>query len=200
MGIYFGSKGVMKTEPKHTRPIPRTKSKLLQIISRISSFIFHPLFMPAIMTFVLYKAAPQYFFMVSKVEFRRWLYILVLSTILFPFLVIGLLRIFGLISNARMHNAKDRVLPLIGTLIFYAWAFYFFTQKVIAPLLLQSILLGSCFAIVIIFFINIYYKVSVHTTAAAIMPGILIVLLANDRQSVMVVFLLAESAATVLVL
>jgi hypothetical protein len=151
--------------------------------------------MPAIMTFVLYKAAPQYFFMVSKVEFRRWLYILILSTILLPFLLIGLLRIFGLISNARMHDAKDRVLPLIGTLIFYAGAFYFFTQKVIAPLLVQSILLGSCLAIVIIFFINIYYKVSVHTTAAAVMPGILIVVLANGQQSIIVVFLLAVSAA-----
>ena len=148
------------------------------------------------MTCVLYKAAPQYF-LTGSAEFRRWIWILVLSTILFPFLVIGLLKVFGLISNARMHNAKDRILPLVSTLLFYVWAYYFFSREVVAPLLLRVLLLGSCLAIIIIFFINIYYKVSVHTTAAAIMPGILIMLLANDQPSVIILFLIAVAAAVI---
>jgi hypothetical protein len=195
MGIYFGVKRVLKNDPLNTQPIPRTRSWVLLIFSRVSSFIFHPLFIPVIMTWVLYKAVPQFFSTIPPAEFRRWICILALTIILLPFLVIGLLRVFRLISNARMHNPRDRVLPLVGTLIFYAWAFYFFTERVTAPLLLRSLLLGSCLSIVIIFFINIYYKVSIHTTAAAIMPGILIVLLATDPQSIIVAFVLAVMAA-----
>jgi fructose-specific phosphotransferase system IIC component len=147
------------------------------------------------MTWVLYKVAPSYFLAITTAEFRRWISILALTTILLPFLVIGLLRVSRLISNARMHNARDRVLPLLGSLVFYAWAFYFFTVRVTAPLLLRSLLLGSCLSIVIIFFINIYYKVSVHTTAAAIMPGVLVALLAREPGSIIVVFMLALIAA-----
>lgn len=109
---------------------------------------------------------------------------LALSTILFPFLVIVLLRLSGLISNARMHDAKDRTVPLISTLIVYIWTYNFFDHQEKTPLLLQVLLLGSCCALVIIFSVNLFYKVSVHTTAAAIMPGILIVSMMEGRLPV----------------
>jgi membrane-associated phospholipid phosphatase len=47
--------------------------------------------------------------------------------------------------------------------------------------LLQSLLLGSSCAIVILIIINLFYKVSVHTAAAAILPGMGVVLILDHE-------------------
>jgi len=113
---------------------------------------------------------------ITREQFRNWMGILFLATVLFPFLVIMILRLTKLISDAYMHAPRDRMLPLVGTLIFYAASFYFFAQEVDAPFLMHVLLLGSVFSIVLDFIINLFYKVSVHTTSAGMMPGNFLVL------------------------
>lgn len=49
------------------------------------------------------------------------------------------------------------------------------------PLLMQTLLMGSFIAILFDFMINFFYKVSVHTTGVAILPGMCVVLLANGN-------------------
>jgi membrane-associated phospholipid phosphatase len=44
------------------------------------------------------------------------------------------------------------------------------------PVIMKSLLLGSCFSIAMILLINFFYKVSVHTAAAVILTGVTIVL------------------------
>jgi hypothetical protein len=95
----------------------------------------------------------------------------------FPFLAILLLRATKLISDAYMHTPADRVLPLTVTLLFYVWTFSFFQGITEAPLYLRSLLLGSIFSIIVDFAINFFYKVSVHTTAAAVMPASILVMM-----------------------
>jgi membrane-associated phospholipid phosphatase len=164
-----------------TKPLPRTQSKTQIVISRIASFVFHPLLMTVFTATVLYKLAPHSFLDLSPWEFSGWIRELLLYTVLFPLISISLFKLSGLISNARMHEARDRILPLIATMIFYIFAYFIFVYKYHAPLFLQSLLLGSSCAIIIIFIINIFYKISVHTTAAGILPGMCLVLLLNNE-------------------
>jgi len=102
---------------------------------------------------------------------------MLLTTVIFPFLTILFFRAAKLISNAYMHSPADRVLPLTATMIFYVWTFYFLQQKTEAPLFLRSLVLGAVISIVLDFAINFFYKVSVHTTAAAAMPGNVLVMM-----------------------
>src|SRR6266540_1367357 len=182
-------------EQNNNKPTPRVRSRTLIGISRISSFIFHPLLITAFTAILLYKLVPSKFLQLSSPEFRRWTGELVLYTVLFPFVSILLFRVSGLISNARMHEARDRILPLITTMIFYIFAYCFFAYKHQAPFLLQSLLLGSSCAIIIIFVINLFYKVSVHTAAVAILPGMGIVLILNNEVSTTLPLLLASLIA-----
>jgi hypothetical protein len=131
---------------------------------------------------VTYTAVFQYeildgHLLATEEKFSSWLEILSLSTMLFPFLSIFLLRATKLISDAFMHSPADRVLPLTVTLFFYVWAFYFFQAQPLAPLYLRSLLLGSVFSIIVDFAINFFYKVSVHTTAVAVMPASILVMM-----------------------
>jgi hypothetical protein len=153
------------------KPIPRTNSKALRSFSSIASFIFHPLLIVTYVTIALYNIDANGFSIAGENQFLKWAGIVLLATVFFPFLAILILRLTGLISDAFMRAPKDRILPLTGTLIFYIWAFYFFEHKDSAPLLLKSLLLGAIFSIILDFFINFFYKVSIHTTAAGMMPG-----------------------------
>ena len=178
-------------EQNSSKPIARTRSKILIGISRIASFIFHPLLMTVLSVVVLHKLAPGKFLPLLPREFGQWIKELLMYTVVFPFISILLLRLSGLISNARMHDARDRILPLIATMIFYIFAYCLFAYKHHAPVLLQSLLLGSSCAIVILFIVNLFYKVSVHTTAAAILPGMAIVLILDHEVNITLTLIFA---------
>jgi membrane-associated phospholipid phosphatase len=180
-----------------TKPLPRTRSKALIIFSRIASFIFHPLFMTAIMAIALYQLLPGDSINFNSQEFKKWIGTLLLYTVLLPLMSIFLFKISGLISNARMHEARDRILPLLATLVFYSLTYILFVYQHKIPVLLQALLLGSCSAIIIIFIINIFYKLSVHTAAAGILPGMCIVLLLSNKLTSVLPLLLALAIAAI---
>ena len=152
------------------KPLPRTRSKPIIVFSEIASLVFHPLFMTAITAVILYRMKPDVW------PNKNWLGSLILCTIVLPFAAIFLFKITGVISNARMHTPKDRVFPLAATLVFYFVAFKILGSWYHLPVVMKSLLLGSCFSIAMILVINFFYKVSVHTTSAVILTGVTIVL------------------------
>jgi hypothetical protein len=157
-------------------PIPRTRSTALIVFSQVASIVLHPLFMTTIMVLLLNTFLRAHFSTLSADEFKAWLAQLFLYTIVLPFIAIFAFKFTGLISNAKMHKPRDRVLPLIATLIFYFLAYKVLVVRHPVGGLVQSLLLGSCGAIAIMLIVNFFYKVSVHTTAAAILAGMCIVL------------------------
>ncbi len=95
----------------------------------------------------------------------------------------------GLISFSRIASFVFH--PLLATNFFYFLAYTFFISHYNFPLLFQILLLGSCSAIVVVFVINFFYKVSIHTTAAGILPGFCITLMLNDSLVIVLPLLLA---------
>jgi hypothetical protein len=81
-----------------------------------------------------------------------------------------------------MHEPKDRTYPLLTALIFYTLAYWFLVRGF--PIFVHSLLLGTSLAIFILLVVTNFYKVSVHTTAAAILPGVCIVLVANEKITI----------------
>jgi len=165
------------------KPVPRTRSRILLAFCSVFSFVFHPLLMTLATALLAYNLMPTRFLPLSSQQFANWTKELSLYTVILPLVSIALFRFSGLISNARMHRAKDRSLPLIATMVFYILSYWVFNYKHHAPSVFRSLLLGSSISIVIIFIINIFYKVSVHTAAAAISPGFLLALAINNQES-----------------
>lgn len=160
-------------------PIPRTRSRALIVFSRVASIVLHPLFMTTLGAVLLNTFLPSDF-SISINEFKRCLVQLFLYTIVLPFATIFTFKITGLITNAKMHKPRDRVLPLIATLVFYFLAYELLVVRLRIGGLMQSLLLGSCGAIAVMLIVNFFYKVSVHTTAAAILGGICITLAISE--------------------
>jgi hypothetical protein len=153
--------------------------------------------MTAVMAFAIYKLAPDDFSTFSFYQFKKWFIQLLLYTVVLPFVLILLFRIFGMISNAMMYQPRDRVPPLLATIVFYFIAYNFFVSHYNFPVLFKTLLLGCCCAIIIVFVVNFFYKVSVHTTAAAILPGICISLMLNESLAIILPLLLALLVAAI---
>lgn len=153
--------------------------------------------MTTIVALGLYVLVPAKFLRLSSSELNGWFSRLFLYTVVVRFLSILLFKITGLISNAKMHNPKDRVLPLIATMVFYSVAYGILVLRYHLFGLFQSLLLGSCMAIFIILIINFFYKVSVHTTAAGILPGVCIVFAMSQVTTAIVPALMALFIAIV---
>lgn len=154
-----------------------SQSKALRALAKVISYIFHPVFMPVVMAVVLYKLSNE-FAGILDASFNRWLAVIAINTILFPLITVALLKGLGFIKSIHMNDPKDRIIPLIGSMIFYFWANFVIGNPITgAPVILHTLTLGIFLGVIGVFIVNIFYKVSMHTTAAGGMLGILLILM-----------------------
>lgn len=159
---------------------PKTKAapkqpKALRVLANIVSYICHPVFMPLVMTFVLYKLSPMSFIGVK--HFGMLLLSIGLITVFFPLISILIMKGLGFVESIELHTAKDRIIPMIATMTFYFWAAHVYDNVAGTPLIVQVLLLGAFWGVIVLFMFNIFVKVSLHTAGAGGMIGILIVLM-----------------------
>lgn len=175
-----------------------TKVKWLRTLAAIVSYVFHPMFMPAAMAAVLYKLDTTGFIAVSSNQFVRWLAAIAINTIVFPLVLVLLLKGLGFIQSIYMRTSKERIIPLIGSMVFYFWANLVFKNQPDVPMTLRVLMLGAYWGIIVLFLTNIFFKVSMHTMAAGGMLGVLTVLLISSPVGMIVPLFIAIVIAGVI--
>ena len=160
------------------------QSKTLRVLAYIVSFVLHPIFIPAGMAFALYKLAPVSFAGITPPQFYKWLASIIINTLFFPLFTVLLLKGLGFVQSIHLRTPKERIIPLIATMIFYFWAAHIFNSLAkapgnsqVPPLILRVLMTGSYWSIIAMFVINIFFKISMHTTGMGGLIGILIVLM-----------------------
>lgn len=161
-----------------------TQSKPIRFLANVVSFVFHPVFMPTVLVLLLYVLAPSNFVGVDAKLFGKYLGIIVINTLAFPLITALLLKALGFLQSIYMHDPKDRIIPLLATMIFYFWAYNVF-KNIESPFILRVMLLGNFWGVIMMFLVNIFYKVSMHTSAAGGFLGVMIVLLLTNPVNMM---------------
>jgi membrane-associated phospholipid phosphatase len=162
------------------------------------SVIFHPVFVPTmLMAFMVFFCESIGASILPK-DKTTYITVVAYVTILFPLLVVFLLWKLDFIDSMRMQGIKERIAPLIASISIYFWVFWVFHKQFNAPHFLQSMLLGVFTATSILFLINIFYKVSLHSAAwgGATMLGFLLL---STHQTNALYFLIAIVIITTLV-
>ncbi|MBA3828230.1 MAG: hypothetical protein H0X33_04785 [Taibaiella sp.] len=180
------------TEKVHHYP------KGLRIPAAIISYVLHPVFMPLFLTLLIYKLSPISFAGIQPHDFSKWIAIITLNTLFFPLVSVLLLKGLHFIKSIQMDDPKDRIIPLMATMIFYFWADNVISNIPNVPLVLHVLLLGSFWGIIAIFMVNIFFKVSMHTCAAGSMIGILIVLMIVSPTNLVIAFFIALIVAGIM--
>lgn len=153
-----------------------TDSKVLRALATIASYVLHPVFLPIVMAWVIYTVSPISF---VQYEGRKLSLVFVqigIASIFFPIVVVLLLKALGFIDSIFMRTQKERIVPLLATMMCYWWISHVF-KNLDAPLILQVLLRGAYWSTIVLFICSIFFKISMHTMAAGGMLGILVVLM-----------------------
>ncbi len=174
----------ISSEGTVTGPIQQ-KPLVLRVPATIISYICHPVFMPLIMAFVLSKLEPvAYAPFLADPGQKVWLINIGLTAVFYPLFSVLLLKKLDFISSYTMPTAKERTIPLMATMIFYFWVSHVFNSVPgTIPLSLKVLLLGNFWGLILIFIVNIFTKISLHTSAAGSMIGVVLVALINGSPN-----------------
>ena len=137
------------------------------------SFIFHPVMLPAYAFIVTYYTNPYLFADLNHQAVIQIFLRLIINTILFPVIAILLLKGLGLVKSIYMPEGRERIAPYVACGLFYIWTFVVFHNTNV-PGILSIILLGSCITLFVVFFINIFKKISIHAAGMGCFIGLML--------------------------
>lgn len=147
----------------------------LRTVAQLISILLHPVFMPLYSCLLLYGIAPNLFASVPAKQLYGWLGMVLINTLMFPLILMGLLKGLGFIKSIFLKEAKERIIPLIGVMVFYFWP-YLVAKNVQAPEAARVLMLGNFWGVIAVFMCTIFFKISMHTSGVGSVLGFVIVL------------------------
>lgn len=148
---------------------PATRYPLsLRIAAKIISYIFHPVFIPVYLVWILVYGQPYTF-----AGFSKWgKTVIVMQAVLwytfFPLVTVLLLKGVGFIKSIFLTTRRDRIAPYIICMIWYWWGFHVRRNLPDSPPELVTLTYAIFLSCIGGFFANIYTKISMHTIAAGV--------------------------------
>jgi hypothetical protein len=139
-------------------------------ITKVISYIFHPIFMPIIGVYIILQIT--HLALLPDVSKNAILYLIGISTILFPLTIIPLLYYRKIITNITISDKKERLIPLFLTSIFY-YISYYMLHKFSAPLFIQEYILTVFFNVLFASIISIKWKISLHMIGIGGLVGLM---------------------------
>ena len=140
----------------------------LQIVARIISVLFHPLFIPVYVSSFLMFSTPLFTGLDGRDKLFLLLRFLLMYTV-FPLVTILLAKGLGFIQSIYLRTQKDRIIPYIACGMYYFWMWYVLRNQPQFPkelvMLSLAIFIGSSLGLIT----NSYLKVSMHGISMGVM-------------------------------
>jgi hypothetical protein len=130
-------------------------------IAKFISYILHPVLMPAYSLLLLFNLKSFFNF---ELEFKSKLILLgfvLITTVVFPLLIVLLMKRQGFIQSYAMETRQERRFPYLITAIFYFLTYNMFRQMHLPDMYIFS-MMGAAALLVIVIIINIWWKISTH--------------------------------------
>ncbi|TVR41952.1 MAG: hypothetical protein EA394_04570 [Bacteroidia bacterium] len=143
--------------------------------ARVFSTLFHPLLIPTLGIFLLFKMSSHISFSISD-EARRFIMIIVfINTAIAPVLSILILKRTGYINNYLLLDRAERVFPLVIASFMFFMTYYLLRQLSL-PSLLYFYIMGATLLVVATLIVSFFWKISIHMVSLGGLTGFLIVL------------------------
>ena len=143
-------------------------------LSRAISYALHPLIAPTIAALLLLFGPTV---MSNLPAEARWFIaaVILLNTLILPAFSLAVLKLFGGLSDLRLQSQRQRMLPMGIVAVCYMLCILSFRQMTVAFLVDRFLIAALC-CVVIAFVVNLYWKISLHMTAAGGLLGMMIVM------------------------
>ena len=144
---------------------------LIRFAAKVVSYIFHPVFIPAMVTAVLLWLHPINKLLISDFNKPRIMAMVVLYTGFFPLVAVFLLWRLKFIPNIYLRTQKERIIPFVIAMFFFFWIYYVSRNLEAFPGSLKQFLMGVFISSASALFANIFTKISMHGMAVGGMVG-----------------------------
>lgn len=176
------------------------RSAGLLIPAKVVSVVFHPVFIGVWMMFQVTYGDNDLFLGVAD---RSRLYKFITFTnnnLLFPLLLVGLLRGLGFTRSVRMASARERIVPYIAVITFQFWTWHVFRNQADTPGVLTAMCLGMFLSTSLALVINNFVKLSMHALGMGGLAGLMLSMVflghASDGGGVVLAILLTGVVCT----
>lgn len=142
-------------------------------LAKIISVLFQPLLIPTYTLFVIFSLNNYISMLVPSQAKQLLIWIVFLSTFVFPLIFILILYKRKLIKSLNMDEREERIFPLIITGVFYFMVYYIVRQSQL-DVIYNLLFLGSTLLIAISLVVSFYWKISMHMIGVGGMMGALI--------------------------
>lgn len=142
-------------------------------ISTALSWVLHPFLLPVyLMTVMLTMTTFAHY--PSNVKFYL-MWVVALYAIIIPILSLGVLRSLGRISDYRVDNRSERILPLlIGAICYVLCAITI--AKIPSAVFLRKFMIAAASCEVLCLVVSLYWKISLHLTGMGAAVALLVVM------------------------
>ncbi|MFI5203299.1 MAG: hypothetical protein ACHQF2_02295 [Flavobacteriales bacterium] len=147
--------------------------------SKLISLLLHPLFMPMLALCIVIESNSFYSIIFGS-EIKQSLYILfLLLTVLMPLISMIVLVRNRFVSGFHMPNREERFMPYIQSAVYFGMLYYYLRVKGLNGPFCAAVL-GSITVLVLMTIINVWIKISAHTSGIAGVAGIVAGMMSNN--------------------
>ncbi|MBC6491219.1 hypothetical protein ACFSQD_14335 [Flavihumibacter stibioxidans] len=139
------------------------------VIGQLISFVFHPLFIPGYITAFLLFVHPFAFAGENEWYKKIKLISVLVSTAFFPAFTVFLLKQLGFASSFQLKTQKERIIPIVASMVFYFWIFYVSKNRPDNPPELVKMLCAVFITSIIALTANNFIKISLHAIAMGVL-------------------------------
>lgn len=156
-------------------------------LAKFVSIIAHPVLLPTLMLLVFILSG---IFKLAAIRADICFFVVFGTTFILPVLILLILKKFKLIKSLTMERREDRFLPLFLMVIFlYATSRFFIG---VIPLLLYNFyLICNMVLCVVVFWINMYWKISFHGVGWGAFVGMLFIMTTISSNVYLVYFVVS---------
>ena len=161
------------------------------------SWVLHPFLLPLYLIVVLLTLTVFAHYPANVKFYLLW--VVVLYAMIIPLLALGVLRSLGRISDFKVDNRRERLLPLlVGAVCYVLCAITI--AKIPSAIFLRKFMIAAACCEVLCFVVSFYWKISLHLTAMGAAVALLVVMnvagVGNMMVPLMVAILCAGALAS----
>lgn len=138
--------------------------KHLSILAQTCSIVLYPMLMPMYGILLFCAATRQVLPFLSSTYIGVCIAGTAIMTLIIPIALLLFMLRRGHIDSLHIHDAKQRTIPYIYTLICYGFWAYFLHATLHLPIFLVLVALGAMGALLAVTVINHWWKISAHLT------------------------------------
>lgn len=132
-------------------------------MSKVVSYLLHPLLMPTYLFLTIIGTAPMVLKPLEGSALYRLLIIVFIISFLMPMLSMVTLRFSSYISSFHLNDRKERIVPFVFVTIFYGIAAYIFHTKIRFNDFFYISFIVVTALLIVLTIITFYWKISIHS-------------------------------------